>query len=645
MVFDFMWDLNPSICRSSSIEMKDMTFIFEQSSNARRDIFPIFEKLKSPKCDGIEKWVFLEFLENVQECDMKVEATRKIWNIKADMLVANSTCCMLLGRNNQHIDFPRFVFYITSDCNVYEQNDLSRTKLLRPLNEYFISCSHNTYLIGRQFDGEASVEGYVNALGHGCRSVEIDCWDGKDGNPIVKHGFNIAPSIPFIDVIHCINTHAFKASPYPVIISLETHCCAEQQARMVNIMKRIFAHRLLFQPLSSIVGDLPSPEALKYKILVKVKSMQAQLGKTAHFTTLISKATRTATAVCYGILSGSASHSSWHCKEPRAESEKKSKTKITSSFDSNLGPRCRVSGKITPELASLAVYFQSFNSRDVQSLAALPSNHIFSVDEMSAMSQFREPRKQRLFQHHNVHYMCRVYPKALRINSSNFNPNLYWRHGVQMVAMNYQTYDMNMQINEAMFAAGSDRSGYVLKPDYLRKLRISASAHDSVNLNCQEMKVSVTIISVRQASTINTVGNSDKINSIVRVRASTPEDDINSRSTTKTTATVDAFARSGSHYVQGMRSMHHSGQDGRSPSMISLSVKTSHPELMFLHFDLYRSSIWLEKSAVFTAKLNRICGGYRHIPLYDKNGCHQHSFTIFCHIRKHSPISIHSAFI
>jgi phosphatidylinositol phospholipase C delta len=152
-----------------------MAFTFEQSSYARRDIFPIFQNLKSPKCDGIEKRDFLEFLENVQECDMKFEATRKIWEIKADMLVANSTCCMVVGRSNQHIDFSRFVFYITSDCNILEQNDLSRTNLLRPLNEYFISCSHNTYLTGRQFNGEVSIEGYVNALCNGCRSVEIDC--------------------------------------------------------------------------------------------------------------------------------------------------------------------------------------------------------------------------------------------------------------------------------------------------------------------------------------------------------------------------------------------------------------------------------------------------------------------------------------
>ena len=44
--------------------------------------------------------------------------------------------------------------------------------MTRPLPEYFCSSSHNTYLVGHQLVGESTVEGYIRALLHSCRSVE-----------------------------------------------------------------------------------------------------------------------------------------------------------------------------------------------------------------------------------------------------------------------------------------------------------------------------------------------------------------------------------------------------------------------------------------------------------------------------------------
>ena len=45
----------------------------------------------------------------------------------------------------------------------------------------------------------------------------------------------------------------------------------------------------------------------------------------------------------------------------------------------------------------------------------------------------------------------RVYPKGGRVDSSNFLPQLFWNAGVQMVALNFQTPDLSMQMNQAKF--------------------------------------------------------------------------------------------------------------------------------------------------------------------------------------------------
>ncbi len=67
---------------------------------------------------------------------------------------------------------------------------------------------------------------------------------------------------------------------------------------------------------------------------------------------------------------------------------------------------------------------------------------------------------------HTETQLVRTYPAGMRIDSSNFNPVIFWSFGIQMVALNYQTEDTALHVNSAMFEQNG-RCGYVLKPSVM----------------------------------------------------------------------------------------------------------------------------------------------------------------------------------
>ncbi|XP_069761271.1 1-phosphatidylinositol 4,5-bisphosphate phosphodiesterase delta-3-like isoform X2 [Narcine bancroftii] len=169
------------------------------------------------------------------------------------------------GKQNQVLTLDGFMMYLLSpEGNIFDSDhDKVYQDMTQPLSHYFISTSHNTYLMEDQLGGPSSTEAYIRALLRGCRCVELDCWEGPNGEPIIYHGYTLTSKILFKDVITTIRDYAFTVSPYPVILSLENHCGKEQQAVMARHLKGILSNMLVTAPLDSNVSkELPSPEKL-----------------------------------------------------------------------------------------------------------------------------------------------------------------------------------------------------------------------------------------------------------------------------------------------------------------------------------------------------------------------------------------------
>lgn len=123
------------------------------------------------------------------------------------------------------------------------------------------------------------------------------------------------------------------------------------------------------------------------------------------------------------------------------------------------------SNRVAKEMSNLIVYCSSISFN----LEKAKQNSIFYE-----MSSFPENKAEKLIcqqefkfflKYHQTQF-SRIYPKGQRIDSSNYNPMQLWNVGSQMVALNYQTGDKPMQLNQAKFRDNGN-CGYILKPEFL----------------------------------------------------------------------------------------------------------------------------------------------------------------------------------
>jgi phosphatidylinositol phospholipase C delta len=236
-------------------------------------------------------------------------------------------------------EFTDYLLHDENNLYSFEKRKLYMD-MSQPWYKYYMNSSHNTYLTGNQLSGESSTQAYVRALQMGCRCVELDCWDGPGGEPIITHGYTLTSDIFFKDVVEIAHKYAFVASPYPVVLSLEVHCSTEQQDRMAEILTSILGSTLVTDRLDP--GKVVSPENLKHRIILKGRALANQE---------ISPDEESDTETI-----------------PEQEKPKEKVKKV----------------KISPKLAALIVYQQAKKLHQVEDVNQFENHHVSSFSEAKA---------------------------------------------------------------------------------------------------------------------------------------------------------------------------------------------------------------------------------------------------------------------
>ncbi|XP_027072983.2 phosphoinositide phospholipase C 2-like isoform X1 [Coffea arabica] len=366
------------------------------------------------------------------------------------------------------LNLEAFFRYLFGDANypLISSNKVHHD-MTAPLSHYFVYTSHNSYLTGNQISSDCSDVPIIKALEKGVRVIELDMWpNSTKDNVDIYHGRTLTTPVDLIKCLSSIRKHAFVASEFPVILTLEDHLTPDLQAKVAEMVTHTFGD-VLFSSGSECSSEFPSPESLKRKIIISTKPPKEYLE------------------------TKSIKERDDHSRKAKNLSEEAAWGKEVSDIADHL----KIRNELQNEPDDGEFQDEEDAHEDIQELqqnAAPKYKNLIAIharkrkggikdwlkidpNNVTRISLSEEKFEKAVLSHggdivrFTQRNLLRIFPKAMRLDSSNYNPLIGWTHGAQMVALNMQGYGRYLWLMQGLFRANGG-CGYVKKPDILLQI-------------------------------------------------------------------------------------------------------------------------------------------------------------------------------
>ncbi|NWR22337.1 PLCD4 phosphodiesterase, partial [Emberiza fucata] len=540
--------------------------LFYKALTQREEVLSLFQEYSE---DG-KKLTLLELADFLREEQLENEGTEELAMELIDKYEPSET-----ARARHVLSADGFLMYLCSlEGSIFNPQHRGLWQdMSQPLCHYFISSSHNTYLIEDQIRGHSSIEGYIRALKRGCRCLEVDCWDGPNGEPMVYHGHTFTSKIPFREVVSTLGKYAFKVRhPAQLLGVLGGPRWVRVHGSGGAVVLRL-TQRLMQQDWSHCreegggLGMLP-PTSTALAALTCPGSRAPGLGE------------------CWWMVlpSGETQHGSALQKDKET---------------------------LAQALSDCVIYCKNVPFRGFQEARShsRPSE-ISSLSEAKARKLIRDEGNE--FVRHNAWQLTRIYPSGMRTDSSNYSPQEMWNVGCQIVALNFQTAGMEMDLCDGLFSQNGC-CGYVLKPPFMRDEETLFNPSDpSSREGPGPITLTIQVISGQQLPKVANSKEGAIIDPLVR---------------------VEIYGVPADQAHQETKYIENNGFNPRWDETLQFQLHV--PELALIRFVVedYDKTSRNDFVGQFTLAFANIKPGYRHIHLLSKDGTSIPPSSLFVHIR------------